>query len=276
MKKVLIALLCAGMVLSSAACGGNSGSSSATVAAAQTEAATEAAKLDPKEVYSEAMKKNAELTSMDMVMDMNMDMKFGEESMSMAMEMAMKADGYNTDDIKCLITNTTSADGESFEMTMFYTDGYYYMDAMGQKVKYAMDASAMSEQAEASSAGMEVDVEWMSDITLEEKGEDTLLTFTGDPSKMGSFVEEILANSGSDMEGMEMSLKSVSGECLIGADGYLKSEKLVMEIELSAQGETASMVMDMAMTYNNPGQPVTIELPSTDGYTEVDASALQQ
>lgn len=270
----MIALLCAGMVLSSAACGGNSGSSSATAAAAQTEAATEAAKLDPKKVYSEAMKKNAELTSMDMVMDMNMDMKFGEETM--AMEMAMKADGYNTDDIKCLITNTTSAEGESFEMTMFYTDGYYYMDAMGQKVKYAMDASAMSEQAEASSAGMEVDVEWMSDITLEEKGEDTLLTFTGDPSKMGSFVEEILANSGSDMEGMEMSLKSVSGECLISADGYLKSEKLVMEIELSAQGETASMVMDMAMTYNNPGQPVTIELPSTDGYTEVDASALQQ
>ena len=207
MKKLVIGILCAGMVLSSAACGGNSpsDSSSGAAAAAQTEAAqTEAAKLDPKEVYSEAMKKNAELKSMEM-----------------AMEMDMKADGYKTDDIKCLITNTTSAQGESIEMTIFYTDGYYYMDAMGQKIKYAMDADEMSEQA-ASSAGMGVDVDWMSDISLEEKGEDKHITFTGDPSKMDAFVEEILANSGSGMEGMEMTLKSVSGECLVGADGYLK------------------------------------------------------
>lgn len=273
MKKLLIGILCAGMVLSTAACGGNSSSDSAsgTTAAAQTEAA----KLDPKEVYAEAMEKNAELKSMDMSMDINMDMKMGEESMEMAMKMDMKADGYNTDDIKCLITNTTSAQGESIEMTMFYTDGYYYMDAMGQKIKYAMDADEMSEQA-AGSAGMGVDVDWMSDITLEEKGEDKLIKFTGDPSKMDSFVEEILANSGSGMEGMEMTLKSVSGECLVSADGYLKSETMSMEIELSAQGQTASMVMDMEVVYNNPGQPVTIELPSTDGYTEVDASALQQ
>ena len=57
MKKLLIGILCAGMVLSTAACGGNSSSDSAsgTTAAAQTEAA----KLDPKEVYAEAMEKNA-------------------------------------------------------------------------------------------------------------------------------------------------------------------------------------------------------------------------
>lgn len=275
MKKLVIGILCAGMVLSSAACGGNSSSGSASGGGATAAAQTEAAKLDPKEVYSEAMKKNAELKSMDMSMDINMDMKMGEESMEMAMEMDMKADGYKTDDIKCLITNTTSAQGESIEMTMFYTDGYYYMDAMGQKVKYAMDAADMSEQA-ASSAGMGVDVAWMSDISLEDKGEDKHITFTGDPSKMDSFVEEILASSGSGMEGMEMTLKSVSGECLVGADGYLKSENLTMEIEVAAQGQTASMVMEMTVVYNNPGQPVTIELPSTDGYTEVDASALQQ
>lgn len=261
------------MVLSSAACGGNSSSdsSSGTTAAAQTEAA----KLDPKEVYTEAMEKNAELKSMDFSMDINMDMKMGEEAMDMAMKMDMKADGYKTDDIKCLITTTTSAQGESMDMTMFYTDGYYYMDVMGQKVKYAMDADEMSAQA-ADSTGMGVDVAWMSDISLEEKGGDKHITFTGDPSKMNSFVEEILANSGSGMEGMEMTLKSVSGECLVGSDGYLKSETLSMEIELSAQGQTASMVMDMEVVYNNPGQPVTVELPSTDGYTEVDASAFQQ
>lgn len=273
MKKTLTALLCAAMVASLTACGGQD-SGSAPAAAAQTETTAEAVKLDPKEVYAEAMKKNAELTSMDLVLDMGMDMKFGEESMNMSMEMAMKADSFDSEDIKCLITNTTKAEGESIEMTMFYTDGYYYMDAMGQKIKYAMAPEDMAEQADASGAGMEVDAEWLSDITLEEQGTDKLIKFTGDPTKMASYVEDVLANAGSGMEGMEMTVKSVTGECLIDENGYYKSEKLVMDIEFSMEGQTASMTLDMTMTYNNPGQPVTIELPSTDGYTEVDASMI--
>lgn len=32
---------------------------------------------------------------------------------------------------------------------MFYTDGYYYMDMMGQKMKYAMDMDKLMEQAKA-------------------------------------------------------------------------------------------------------------------------------
>lgn len=275
MKKGLAALLLAGTVFSATACGGNSASAPAATEAA-AEAATEAVKLDPKEVYTEAMKKNAELKSIDVVIGMNMDITFGEDSMNMAMEMDMKADGYETDDIKYLMTSKTTAEGEEIEMTMFYTDGYFYMDAMGQKIKYAMAAEDMSEQAEASTTGMEVDAEWLSDISLEEQGEDKLITFTGDPEKMASYVEELLASSGTGLDGMEMTVEGVSGECLIGADGFFKSEKLLIGLALAVEDESASMVMDMSMTYNNPGQPVTVELPSTDGYTEVDAGAIQQ
>lgn len=273
MRKGFAALLFAGAVFSLTACGGKD---TPAPAAAQTEAASEAVKLDPKEVYSDAMKKNAELTSMDVTIGMVMDMTFGEESMNMNMEMDMKADGYETDDIKYLMTSKTAADGQEVEMTMFYTDGYFYMDAMDQKLKYAMDPEDISEQAGASTSGMEVDVEWLSDIALEEQGEDKRITFTGDPELMASYVEEVLAGTGTGMDGMEMNVKSVTGECLVGSDGYFKSEKLVMEIELAVEEETASMVMDMSLTYNNPGQPVTIEIPSTDGYTEIDASMLQQ
>lgn len=273
MRKGFAALLFAGAVFSLSACGGQDAQ---TTTAAQTEAATEAVKLDPKEVYSEAMKKNAELKSMDVTLGMAMDMTFGEESLNMNMEMDMKADGYETDDIKYLMTSTTSADGEEIEMTMFYTDGYFYMDALGQKMKYAMSAEDISEQAGASTSGMEVDVDWLSDIALTEQGEDKLITFVGDPELMASYVEELLASSGTGMDGMEMTVKSVTGECLVGPDGYFKTENLVMEIEFAVEEETAAMEMDMSLTYNNPGEPVTIELPSTDGFTEIDASMLQQ
>lgn len=276
MKKSLAAVLCAAMVLSATACGGGSTQTTSAATEAATEATTEAVKLDPKEVYTEAMKKNAELTSMDVETDLTMSIETGEESMEMQMEMDMKADGYNTDDIKCLITSTTTADGESMDMTMFYVDGYYYMDIMGQKFKCALDPADMSEQAGADSLGMEVDVDWMSEITMEEQGDNKLIKFTGDPEKMGPYVEELLAESGSttDAEGMEMTVTNVSGECLVNGDGYYESSSVVIELELSMEGETASMKMDMDLTYNNPGQPVEITMPDTEGYTEVDASML--
>ena len=48
-----------------------------------------------------------------------------------------------------------------------------------------------------------------------------------------------------------------------------------MDIDMEAQGQKASMVINMDSTVNNPGQPVEVTLPSTDGFTEVDASLLE-
>jgi len=273
MKKGLLALILAGTMVSVAACGGDK--ASAPAAGAATEAQTEAP-ADPKEVYTEATKKTSELKSMDVTIGMNMDMTAGEESMKMTMTMDMKADSENEDDIKLLMDSKVSAEGQDIDMVMFYTDGYYYMDAMGQKMKCAMDKDTIMAQASESTAGMDVDVAWMKDLSLEEQGDDTLIKFTGDPDQMADYVKEQLASSGTDLEGMTMTVKSVTGECLVSKDGYIKSEKLVFDIELSANDQTATMKMDMDMTYNNPGQPVTVELPSTDGFTEVDASALGQ
>ncbi|MCI8512915.1 MAG: hypothetical protein HFE83_13155 [Lachnospiraceae bacterium] len=175
------------------------------------------------------------------------------------------------------MTSTTEADGQSIEMTMFYADGYYYMDAMGQKIKYLMDASEIAAQTEAQTAGVELEVEWLTDLTVEDQGEDKLLKFVGDPDKMHDYVQDTLANSGSanGLEGMDLTVNEISGEYLIGADGYYKDAKIKMDLTLSADGQEAKMVMDIDMTYNNPGQPVEVTIPSTDGYTEVDASMMQ-
>ncbi len=277
MKRTLTAVLCAAMLASLTACGGGSDSKPAAGAADQTTAAQETVKeLTPEEIYKEAMEKNASLESMDVDMVMNMNMTMGEQAMDMKMDMKMQSAGKG-EDTKLLMTSTTEADGQSIEMTMFYADGYYYMDAMGQKIKYLMDASEIAAQTEAQTAGVELEVEWLTDLTVEDQGEDKLLKFVGDPDKMHDYVQDTLANSGSanGLEGMDLTVNEISGEYLIGADGYYKDAKIKMDLTLSADGQEAKMVMDIDMTYNNPGQPVEVTIPSTDGYTEVDASMMQ-
>lgn len=271
MKKRFTAVLLGAMALSLTACGEKAAAPAETeTAAPETEAV-----LSPEEVYTAAMAKNNELGSTDMGMVMKMSMTAGEESMDMTMNMDMKADGFGSDDMRCLITSTTEAEGESVEMTMFYTGGYYYMDMMGQKLKYAMDAADMEAQAESQADGMDLDIAWMSEITMEEQGDNKVIKYVGDPEKMYDYVQQTLASSGTSLDGMELTVNEISGEYVINPEGYWTDGTMLMDLELSMEGQSAQMVMDMEMTYNNPGEAPVFEMPSTDGYTEIDASMLE-
>lgn len=260
MKKVLALVLSAAMALSLTACGGSSKPK------------------DPKEVYSAAVKKNAELKSMDMSSKMNMKITMGEQTLDMDMDMNILMEQVNTDKMKYYAETKTASDGESMDMTIFYTDGYYYMDVMGQKIKAPMDLEKMMEQVEENSVGGEIDVEWMKEIGLKEDGDNQIITFTADPAKMDSFMKEYMSTLGAadGMEDMEMTIKDVTGEYVINKEGYYTAVKMTMDVDVSAQGETMNMVMDMDATINNPGKEVTVTLPSTDGYTEVSPDVLQQ
>lgn len=290
MKKLLAAVLCTAMVASVTACGAKSGdggtattaaaagTTAATGTTAQAEAATEAKddSESAKEFYQEVLKKNEELTSIDMSLNMDMNMDAGTEKMTMNMKMDVQADGLNEDDMKYYANMSTEADGQSVDMVMFYTDGYYYMDTMGQKVKCVMDASAMTEQG-MDITSTDLTPEYIKEISVEEQGDNKIIKITGDAENMMPYVEGILANSGSasSLEGMDVTINDISSEYVVNKDGYYTSMKLVMDIDMEAQGQKASMVINMDSTVNNPGQPVEVTLPSTDGFTEVDASLLE-
>lgn len=257
MKKFLSTVLSMMMVLSLAGCGGGK-------------------KVDPKELYDTASKKASEMTSMDMDYDMTMTMAQGGESIDVTMSMNMKMDGINTEDMRYLATGTTSAMGQDVDMQMYYADGYYYMETMGQKMKYAMDVNALMEQVQQSVEGANMDSSYLKDISAKEDGDNQILTFTADASKMDSYVQDVMSAMGSaaNMEGVSYTIKEVSGESVVNKDGYFTTAKIKMVMEMTMQGETMNVDMNMNAVYNNPGQPVTITEPNLDGYTEIDPSLL--
>lgn len=254
MKKCLTLLLAAVTVLSLAACG--------------------SAK-DPKAIYDDASKKTSELTSMDVDSVVNMQMVQGGKTTDIKMNLNMKMAGINTENLKYQAQGTTDIGEQSIDISMYYENGYYYMSSMGQKIKYAMDLDAMMKQIKQTTEGASMDSSYLKEITAKKENGNQILTFTVDAEKMDAYVQDIMGQMGTDLEGVTYTIKDASGEATVSEEGYFINSKINMSLEMNSQGETVSMVMDTVSTYNNPGQDVEVTAPDLEGYTEIDASAIQ-
>ncbi len=165
----------------------------AMVAAAVTGCA---GKQDPREVYDAAVAKNAALESMDVDASMKIGLAQGEENMEVEVVTNIKVHQSDKEHLKYLTTASTTLQGQSMETTAFYTDGYYYMDAAGQKLKYPMDMEEMMKTIEDSVGTTEMTSDSMESIELKEDGENTILTFTADPEKMSDYLDEVMGSAG--------------------------------------------------------------------------------
>lgn len=254
MKKCLSLLLMAAMALSLTACGGTK---------------------DPKVIYDEASKKTSELTSMDVDSVVNMQMNQGENNTEIKMDLNMKMSGVNTENMKYLAQGTTALMGQDIDISMYYENGYYYMDSMGQKIKYAMDLEAMMDQINQSAESTNVNSSYLKEITVKKDGDNQVLTFTVDAEKMDTYVQDVMSQMGTNMEGVTYTIKEANGEAVVNKEGYFTNAKIMMSLDMELQGETISLVMDTDSTYNNPGQEVVVTAPDLEGYTEIDASEMQ-
>lgn len=233
------------------------------------------AKKDPRELYTEAVKKNQELSGMDMTSVMKMTMTQGEQSVDISMDMGIQMADINTDKMKYVAKGTTSLMGQDIETSMFYTDGYYYMDMMGQKIKYAMDMDELMKQVQQYTENGTLEAEYMKDIQAKKDGDNTILTFSADPAKMDTYLKDVMGSMGQVMPGMDaaqVTIKSADGDLTVNKQGYYTAMNMVMDMEMTMGSETIGLKMDMAATINEPGKTVEVTLPDTEGYQEIDAS----
>ena len=235
-----------------------------------------AKKKDPKELYTEAIKKNQELSSMDMSSVVKMTMSQGEETIDVDVDMDIQMADVNTDKMKYVAKGSTSLMGQSIETSMFYTDGYYYMDMMGQKMKYAMDMDKLMEQVKQTTDNGNLNVEYMKDIQAKKDGDTTILTFSADPAKMDSYMKEMMESMGGMMPGMDtaqFTIKTVEGDLTLNKEGYYTNMKMTMDMDMTMEGQTVTVNLDGDVGIADPGQPVDVPVPNVAEYTDMTAAA---
>lgn len=248
----------------------------ALVAAVMTVAmtATAFAAEDPAALLDRVTQKSNEMDSMDCDMGIHAVLILPDPetkkdlSVNLDMLMKMKMDQVQSGNLRYKAEMAMDFLGQSEYATIFYKDGYYYMDSDGEKIKYPMDLNSMIASVEQTTAAAELTSSLMKSLAVREEGENRILSYVADPAKMNAYVNEALSSLMGDM-GVTMTVREVKGEYVINKDDYYTSMNMNMSMDISMYGETVRVIMLIEGTINNPGQPVTVDLPSTDGYVDL-------
>ena len=239
-----------------------------------TMAGTALAAEDPAALLERVTQKANELDSMDcdlgvhavMVMqDPEMDLDL---SLNLDMMMNMKMDQIKSGNLRYKADMAMEFLGQTEYATVFYKDGYYYMDSNGEKIKYPMDLNSMIASVEQTTAAADLAPSLMKSLSVREEGENRVLSYVADPTKMNAYVQDALKPLLGSMD-VGMIIREVKGEYVINKDDYYMSMNMYMVMDMSSYGETLRIIMLLEGNFNNPGQPVNLELPSTDGYSDL-------
>ncbi len=268
MKKIMLAVWGIALAAAITACGKSAeGPARASV--------TQAKREEIVAVWKAANEKTAALTSVALSASMDSSVRSGEESFQASMDTEILLDEAGQEDMTCLWNTDASLDkGSSIETTTFYANGYYYMDLPEQKLKCALSPEQMEEQFEKMISVWDLDPDWITDISIEEETDSQIITFAGEAGKIEEYLKRSMEYSKSPMANMKMKVEKNEGEVIVDQQGYMKSQILKVELTLEMDASQIDMSMNMKLVYHWPGETVPVELPSTDGYTEVDTESL--
>lgn len=240
-------------------------------------------------VCQQMEEKNKEMNDTDAYYDYKIVMSDGTDSMDMRLEMNLKANHLqNPDQLKMNVYSRMTmgqiggtAEGPAGDgaldlsgMTMtynvYYENGVYYMDMMGQKIKYPVPLAEMMKQIGNTTNPAGAELEYLKDMKLRVEGDDRIVSFTMDMAQLNGLLGQIMSMQGmqpaAGAEGVSISCRDVSGEYVVNPDGWCTKVRMKMTMDMTAAGETMTMTMDGDVGFANPGKPVEVPTPNLAEY----------
>ena len=223
---------------------------------------------EAKALYDQVQEKSNAITDMNAFYDFKIN--FGGSMIENA--------GITASDMRLeMNVKMTDPDGSQMTYSMYYLDGYMYMDMLGQKIKMPIAMGDMMQQSMASANAFDVPTDIVKDMNLWDEGENKVIGFTIDDSRMNEFLQTVLGSTGLTgmMEGTSMSLHNIKGEYVVNPNNDLIKMRLKMDMSMTMDGETITMSMDGDVGIADPGQPVDVPVPNIAEYTDITAAANQ-
>ena len=242
-------------------------------------------------VYEEMNQKQKTLTDVNAYYDFNISTKMDAMQMSSRLEMNMKANhitepehlrmnNYMRMTIGLFSTGneTKGPAGDSVYMdlsgtpvtgNMYYENGMYYMDMMDQKIKQPMPLEQMMKSIQQIPGMDNGGLDYIQNLKLRTEGEDRILSYTMDAGKMKSLLDQVMGMNGMSavaQSGAQVSYDAISGELVVGPDGYCKKSRMKMGMKMTMDGSVIRVMMDGDGGDEDPGQPVDFATPDLNGY----------
>lgn len=232
-------------------------------------------------LYNQVQEKSKATTDMNVFYDFNIKVggtmlqNEGISPMDMRLEMNVKMNHLTEPALMRYMAycRMTAPDSQQMTFSMYYLDGYSYVDMMGQKIKTPMAMGEMLQQSMASANAFDAPADLMKDFNLWDEGENKVIGFTIDDSKMNEYFQTVLGSTGLTgmMDGSAVNLRNMSGEYVVNPNGDLIKMRLKMDMDMTMDGQTITMTMDGDVGIADPGQPVDVPVPNIAEYTDITA-----
>lgn len=243
-------------------------------------------KFDLYDEYAQLVEKNAEITNMEADVKMTMDMKMNNASVMnvdmdskvaaiMNLEQMDKSKisvvGNTKMTISKILTGTETDTVTDTNMNAYYTDGVYYIDTAGQKIKMPMSFDEMLESLDIKALSKK---EPISSIDTLSKQSDGTYNVSYSAGYINSTINNLFAQMGITTDDIQMSIDKVD-MTITPQNGMIKGMTADMVYTMKVEGQT--VVLDINAVYDilKTGSSVGVELPA-DLNTYVDISSVGQ
>ena len=218
-----------------------------------------------KEVMQSSLKQSSSLKDADFNGNASYTIETGKEgsqsTINFKMNFDTKLQTLKKDNLKMSMTSTINMLGQNINMTMYYADGYYYMNSNGTKQKMKMDIAGIQKQLQSTTGQTSLPAKYYKDLKLCEKDGNTILKYSINNDGLNQYVKDVTSQM-TTVTGGSNSIKvsSLTGTKTLNDKDLPVKESIQMVME-SGDNETGSITLKMNLTYHNPGKSVTVTLP---------------
>ena len=219
-----------------------------------------------KALYEEAGQKTSELPGLDVNTDLWMTFSYEGLELSASEHTHLKYHDLNTPNMEFLLVTTSSMFGLDMTETSFYTGGCYYSDDYGKYKMYIGPQDMMEYLPFKESLG-EFGVFLDNLQVAEDEAGNKILLYSAETKNLDRELNNLYGDEMPPLS--EFQFSQINGRITINSQGYISNETLSLSMSMTEEGETMGVSMNINQNYNNPGQTISIEFPSTEGYEGV-------
>ena len=236
--------------------------------------------------YAQLIEKNSATTNMEADVKMTMDMKMNDVSvmnMDMDSKISMLMNLEQMDKSMFSVVGSTKINmsgalvGQETDINMntdinaYYTDGVYYVNTAGQKIKMPMSFDEMLSSVDIQALSKK---EPISSIDTLSKQADGTYNVSYSAGYINSTIDSLFAQLGMTTDDLEMSMDKID-MTITPENGLIKGMTADMACTMNIEGQTVGMDINVVYDVLKTGSSVSVELPA-DLDTYVDINSLGQ
>ena len=207
-----------------------------------------------KEVLESSLKQSSKLKDADFSGEASYKIANSEASSSSNVTIKMNFDTklqtVDKDQLKMSMTSTLNMLGQTMDMNMYYSDGYYYMNTNGTKQKIKMDIAGLQKQIQSTTGQTSLSAKYYKDLKLSEKDGNTVLKYSINNDGLNQYVKDVTSQMTTVTGGSNsIKISSLTGTKTLNDKDLPVKESIQMVME-SGDNETGSITLKMNLTYH--------------------------